>query len=281
MKFGTCCNPKMLGFPGASFSQNVETLRAAGAQFLEFPVSSVHAEGDAREFDALQAALKNVPLRVEAFNVFLPAHHRITGPDVNLESVLAYSRVALARCKALGGEIVVLGSAGARKVSADFDLPTAQKQFAAFCRELAPVAAETEIMICIEPLNHRDDNLILSVEHGARIVDEVAHPSIQLLADFYHIMVEEEPLENIAAAGARLKHTHVADKGRVAPGFSSEGEADFIGFFGALHRAGYDSSTPDARCSFEGSAPDLFKQAAPMFELLRRRNQEAAGEAIS
>ena len=116
----------MLGFPGDSFPTNLETLGAAGAQYLEFPVAVVEAEGDARAFEGLKSALQNAPLGVEAFNSFLPAHHRITGPKVDLKDVLEFCRVALERCKALGGEIVVLGSAGARKVPDGFDFEVAQ-----------------------------------------------------------------------------------------------------------------------------------------------------------
>jgi sugar phosphate isomerase/epimerase len=275
MKFGLCCSPQTLAYSHPQFQDNIARLRQVGAEYLEFPVAATSPEGDAREFDALRSALENAPLRIEAFNSFLPAHHRITGPSVDLKNVLSFCRVALERCKALGGEVVVLGSAGARKVPEGFDPKQAEKQFVQFCRELGPLAAEIGGMICIEPLNAREDNLILSVEHGARIVDEIAHPNVQLLADLYHIELEGEPLENIAAAGTRLRHTHVADVGRVAPGFAAQGEADFRGFFAALNRAGYDKSTPAARCSFEGSYDDIFVQAKPLISLLRERYSAA------
>jgi sugar phosphate isomerase/epimerase len=276
MKFGLCCSPQTLAYSHPQFQDNIARLRQAGAEYLEFPVAATSPEGDAREFDALRSALENAPLRIEAFNSFIPAHHRITGPDVELKSVLSFCHVALERCKSLGGEVVVLGSAGARKVPEGFEKEQAEKQFVKFCRELGPLAAETGVTICIEPLNAREDNLILSVRHGARIVDEVAHENIQLLADLYHIELEGEPLENVAAAGARLRHTHVADVGRVAPGYAAQGEADFRGFFAALNRAGYDRSTPAARCSFEGSYDDMFAQAEPLVSLLRDRYNAAA-----
>jgi sugar phosphate isomerase/epimerase len=139
-----------------------------------------------------------------------------------------------------------------------------------FCRRLGPVADSVGIDIAIEPLNRKEDNLVLSVEQGARIVDEVAHPRIRLLADFYHMFEENEPVENVANAGARLRHTHLADLGRVAPGYA-EGEADFVGFFRSLRRAGYDG-----RCSFEGRLDDLATQAKPLLDLMKQRYQESA-----
>jgi sugar phosphate isomerase/epimerase len=275
MKFGLCCSPASLDFSQPRFLDNIARLKDSGAAYLEFPVAAVTPEGEEREFDALCTALADAPLAVEAFNSFIPAHHRLTGPDVDLQGVLEYCRIALARCRSLGADVVVLGSAGARKVPAGFDEGEALEQFTQFCRELAPLAQQNGVTICIEPLNANEDNLLLSVERGAQIVDAVAHPNIQLLADLYHIELEGESLENVAAAGARLRHTHVADVGRVAPGYAENGEADFRGFFDALHRAGYDTSTHAARCSFEGSYQDMFEQAGPLLGLLKDRYRSA------
>src|SRR6185503_5965831 len=101
---------------------------------------------------------------------------------------------------------------------------------------------------------------------GASIVDAVDHPNITLLADLYHMIGEDEPVANVGAAGTRMTHTHVADLGRVAPGYAPQGEADFLGCFQNLRRAGYD-----ARCSFEGSFEDIATQSKPLIDLLRQR----------
>jgi sugar phosphate isomerase/epimerase len=275
MKFGICCSPAALENETASFAESVARLKSSGVDYLEFPVASLTPESDAGALENLQLKVAQAALPVEAFNGFLPAHQRITGPEVDLRAVLEYCQSALERCKALGGDVVVLGSGKARCVPDGFDGARAEKQFVEFCRELAPIAQENAITIAIEPLNTREDNLICSVAHGAQIVDAVAQPSIQLLADFYHMMEESEPLDNIVQANGRLRHTHLADIGRVVPGTAGNGEADFTGFFRALKGAGYIGSTPDtelpARCSFEGHSEDLMVQTAPMIELLRAR----------
>jgi len=275
MRFGICCGPGSFApqveeQPLSSLSKLVETLQAAGADYIEFPVGAVMPQGRQSEWEQLRDAMAPLPLKVEAFNSFIPATHRITGPDVNLNTVLEYAGTALQRCKELGADVVVLGSAGARKVPDGFDKAEARSQFIEFCRRLGPVADKVGIDIAIEPLNSQEDNLVLSVEQGARIMDEVAHPRIQLLADFYHMFEENEPVEHVAEAGSRLRHTHLADLGRVAPGYA-EGEADFIGFFRNLRRAGYDG-----RCSFEGRLDDLATQAKPLLDLMKQRYQESA-----
>lgn len=275
MRFGICANPG--SFPAragetaaAALKRGLSTLRDEGADYIEFTVSAVFPEGSVEEFEQLRTALEGAALRVEAFNSFIPKHHSITGPSVDLSKVLAYCRVALQRCKAIGGEVVVLGSAGARKVPEGFDHARGEAQFIEFCRALDPLAVEVGIDIAIEPLNGKEDNLIRTVEHGIRLVDAIQGKRIRLLADLYHMAEDKEPVANAARAGARLIHTHVADIGRVAPGFAASGEEDFVGFFRALKSAGYDR-----RCSFEGRFDSIEKQSNPLLDLLKRRWQEA------
>ncbi len=275
MQFGVCVSPALLfeHQEAGDLADFLAGLKEAGVNYLEFPVAAAAAPEP--EWERLRPLMASSPLPVRAFNGFLPAAHRVTGPDVNLPSVLDFCRLALSRCRALGGEVIVLGSAGARRVPPGFDPQQAWEQFRAFCRALGPLADAAGMDIAIEPLNTQEDNLIVSVSQGARLVDSVAHPRIRLLADFYHMFVEQEPLEAVAQAGGRLRHTHLADLGRVAPGYAPDGEADFVGFFRALRASGY-ATLPDARCSFEGHVDDLTAQAPSMMRLLADRWQQSA-----
>ncbi|HEX8550932.1 MAG TPA: sugar phosphate isomerase/epimerase family protein [Abditibacteriaceae bacterium] len=273
MKFGICCGPQSFG--GSDVREGVarlaDAMQNAGADYFEFAASNLKAGGDEKEYQELHEALASQTLKPEVFNIFLPAPYRITGPEVNLAPILAYATTTLQRCKEVGGEVMVLGSGAARRVAEGFDGAEARSQFLQFCRELGPIAKDAGIDIAIEPLNHREDNLINSVEQGAQIVDEANHPRICLLADLYHIAEDNETLENTARAGARLAHAHVADIGRVAPGFAENDEQDFVGFFHALRRAGYDG-----RCSFEGKFDDIATQSKPALDLMKQRWRESA-----
>jgi len=264
MKFGICTAPGALGDP----ARLLDTLAEAGADYVEWTVGSLMASP--AEFERLRALAQQSPIKPEAFCVFLPPHHRITGPNVELGKVLEYAGEALRRIGEVGGSIVVLGSGAARKVPLGFPLDEARRQFIEFARELSPMAIEQGITIAIEPLNKTEDNLLNSVADGIQLTREIDTPAIRLLADFFHMNEESESVSSVEDAGTLLVHTHVADTGRVAPGFSKEGEADFRAFFGALKSIGYD-----ARCSFEGKTDDLARQAKPLLEHLRMRWNEA------
>jgi sugar phosphate isomerase/epimerase len=276
VRFGICCGlgsfaPEVKDQPISALPRLLKTLEDAGADYIEFSVATVMPDAPETEFDKLRAAMAGSRLKAEAYNSFIPGKHRITGPNVNLPAVLEYCRTALRRCRAIGGEVVVLGSSGARKVPEGFDKSKAEAQFVEFCRALAPIADEVGIDIAIEPLNKKEDNLIVSVAHGARLVDAIARPRIQLLADLYHMGEENEPFSVLPAAGQRLRHVHLADLDRAAPGFAKHGERDFVGFFRGLRQAGYGR-----RISFEGAFDDIEKQSQPLLAHLRKRWAEAA-----
>ena len=264
MKFGICCAPNALGEP----AHTLEMLAQAGADYVEWSVGSV-MQSEA-EWEKLREVVAASPIKPEAFNVFIPASHRLTGPEVDLQGALDYASEAMRRCSALGAQIIVLGSGGARKLQDGWAPTRGLDQFETFCRELGPRAARHNVTVVIEPLNKSEDNLINSVAAGAAIVDAVDHPNIKLLADFYHMFHDDEAVDDVAKVGDRLKHAHLADLGRVAPGFAAEGEADFAGFFRALNAANYD-----ARCSFEGKTTDLAAQAGPIIAHMKQRHAAA------
>lgn len=265
MRFSICCAPNALGEP----KRLLDVLVEAGADYLDWSAGALMA-GE-REFEQLRVLLQDAPLRPEAFLGFLPPTQRITGPNVRLDGVLEYASEVLRRARALGGEIMVLGSSAARRVPQGFDPGVAREQFIEFCRELGPRADEIGVTITIEPLNRSEDNLLTHLEQGTQIVDEVGQARIQLVADYHHLFVENEPLRNITAAGKRIRHAHIADRGRAAPGYASGGEADLRGFFAALRSADYN-----ARCSCEGSMTDLVRQAKPVLALMRERYDQSA-----
>ena len=264
MKFGICCAPDALG----DTARLMDVLAEAGADYVEWGVGAT-MKSEA-EFERLRAVVAEASLKPEAFNGFIPAAHRITGPDIDLQGALDYASEAMRRCSALGAQVIVLGSGGARKLENGWAPTRGLDQFETFCRELGPRAAQHNVTIVIEPLNRSEDNLINSVAAGAAIVDAVDHPNIKLLADFYHMFHDNEATADVAKVGDRLKHTHLADLGRVAPGCAAQGEADFVGFFRALDAANYD-----ARCSFEGATDDLAAQAKPIIAHMKQRHQEA------
>ena len=233
---------------------------AAGFDFIEPTVRSLSPLDP--DFDAIRAPFDSAALPTPVFNVFVPSEVPVTGPNVEWERVESYLEAAIGRVAAVGGEKIVFGSGGARNVPDGFDKEEAFTQLARFLRLAGNVAVRNGVTIVIEPLNSRDSNIITSVVEGMRLAQAADHPRVRLLADLYHMMEDDEPLENITACAEWLDHVHVADTGRGAPG---EGDYPYAEFFRRLREGGYSG-----RISIECRWDDLEAQAGPAGRFLRR-----------
>src|SRR5690606_15973185 len=122
------------------------------------------------------------------------------------------------------------------------------------------------ITIVIEPLNKKESNIINSVLEAEEYAKKVNRKSIQVLADFYHMDEENEPLENIMTAKEFLKHIHVADTGRFAPG---TGQYPYNPFVDSLQRA-YLNGRVSIQCKWNDLHKDLanfMKYIKEIFEM--------------
>lgn len=122
---------------------------------------------------------------------------------------------------------------------------------------LAGPAAEAGVWIAVEPINRYEDHMVNRLEQAVALGEEVerrtGHRSIRVLADLYHMNIEEDDLAAaLVATGDRLAHVHVDDSNRLQPG---TGHIDFAAVFGALRAIGYDGWYA-LECRLRGPAPE-------------------------
>ncbi|QGH36643.1 TIM barrel protein [Gracilibacillus salitolerans] len=206
MKIGCCTN-----------IDHVDFVVAAGFEFLECTVVSLVPENDA-DYEEIRKKFQDSHLPIEVCNVFLPGHLKVTGNDVDETAIETYLSKAIPRVREIGADTVVFGSGGARSYPEHFSKIEAEKQLIRFLHMAAEYAEKHDITIVIEPLNKKESNIINSVPEAVELAKKVNHPSIQVLADFYHMDEEQEPLQHTVDAGSFLGHIHVADSDRLAPG---------------------------------------------------------------
>jgi sugar phosphate isomerase/epimerase len=250
MRIGCCCD-----------IQDGPIAYAAGFDFIECKVVSLLPEENGDNANAIITQHKAAPLPVAAFNVFLPRELKIVGPEVDSARLVRYVESALARVKEIGAEIVVFGSGASRSIPDGFPLAEAREQTIAFLHHVADAAERNGITVVIEPLNRKESNTILSVAEGVELARAVNRPSIQVLADFYHMDEEEESLAHLTEYATWLKHIHVADTDRRAPG---TGVYPYAEFAARLHQANYAGMV-----SIECRWQDFAAEARPAVDFLR------------
>ncbi len=252
MKFGICSGPEVAA-----------QAHAAGFDYLEINVQAhLRPMQPEAEFHVFCEQLKQLPIPCRAANCFLPGHLKVTGPEVNWDTLEHYVGVALARAERVGIQFIVFGSGASRKVPEGFSREVAWSQLARFARLCHEIAREHGIIIVLEPLQRSETNIVNSVSEGMRLVQEVDLPNFRLLVDAFHWAKEEEPVSSIVQAGSLLRHAHIATYAqRKAPGLEA---CDFQPFFHALQQVGYQGML-----SIEAAWNDIAVDAAQALAVLR------------
>lgn len=232
--------------------EDADLVKRVGYDFIEVPLAPMGLE-DRESFEASKKRVSASPLPTCAFNVFFPQDIRIVGPDVDVRRVKNY----LARAAELLGEaraeIVVLGSGWARNAPENWARSRAEEQLLQALSWCADALEGSGVTLAIEPLNRRESNIVNSVAEAVDYAKRISRSEIRVLADFYHMDEEQEPLDALSAHVGWLAHIHIADTGRRNPG---TGSYDYDRFFGYLKEAGYTGMI-SAECKVERPEADM------------------------
>ena len=102
---------------------------------------------------------------------------------------------------------------------------------------LAAYAGECGVTVFLEPLNRYETHLINRVDQALEIKRRVGSPHLRVLADTFHMNIEEADMAAaIRAGGADIGYVHLADSNRIVPG---QGHTDFGGVLAALEGIAY------------------------------------------
>lgn len=246
-----------------------DKMRSLGFTYIEGNISGFFMPFKTEaEFQSNKQLLTNATLPMPAANGFFPGTIRLTGPQVNMDSIVIFATKAFERAKETNTKFFVLGSGTARKIPEGFSPEKAREQFITICKALGPIAKRNNVTVVIEPLNKGETNFINSVVEGAAIVKEVNHSHIQLLADIYHMMRENEGPESIEKAGKYIRHVHIAEKEkRTVPGTAGD---DFRPYLKALRKIRYKGAI-----SLECRISDLHTDAERGIKELQKQIQES------
>lgn len=136
--------------------------------------------------------------------------------------------------------------------------------YASALRTLGQAATQRNLQIVIEPLIRYETHLLNTLAEAAAAADQAGHPSIKILADFFHMNVEEADIAaSIRESSEWIGHVHLADSNRLNPG---RGHLDFGPGLQALKKSGYDGVLA-LECRIVGEPLAELRQSA---ELIRR-----------
>ena len=240
--------------------ENLELTERLGFDYIECTVSGIAAMTGA-EYENALAAVEKSKIKVERMNVLFPGTIKLIGPEKDQKVIDEYLEKAFSRIGALGAKTVVFGSGKARAIPENIPFGKGYRELVAVTKRMGEIAGKHGLCIAIEPLNREETNSVNSVKEGAMLEADADSSAVGLLADLYHILKENESLDNILAA-KQLKHTHIALlEGR---GFPVKATDEVKAFFGVLKKIGYTGTM-----SVEGKTENLEKDAALSLAVLR------------
>ncbi len=249
----------MIGWCGPLSEASLIT--KSGYDYIELPLASQGLDLQGEEWKSNLASALASPLPVRAFNYFFPRDMRIAGPELDCARLDAYLARAAEFMGELNSKVAVMGSAWARNVPDGFDRSRAEDQILSALDRCADRLKGTGVTLVIEPLYRKESNIINSVAEGVSFARRVNRPEIKVLADFFHMDEESEPLETLREHRDWVAHIHLADTGRRNPG---SGSYPYDRFFGLLKEIDYQGMM-SAECSI-CAAEDLRSS----LEFLRR-----------
>jgi sugar phosphate isomerase/epimerase len=125
--------------------------------------------------------------------------------------------------------------------------------------ELAEQAEVTGTAIFVEPLNRYEDHMLNRIEQVVELCEEIGSPALRVMADAYHMNIEEAaPEQAVRACDGRLGHVHLSDSNRYEPG---AGHIDFAALFAALKGIGFAGACA-VECRLTGGADAVLPEVA-------------------
>lgn len=152
-------------------------------------------------------------------------------------ATLCHLQALAAVCTQLGGRVMVLGGGESRRVLPGVSLFQALGYAEEVLRALGDDLLAKGVLLGLEPLEPRHDNLLNSAEAAAELVDRIGCPNLGLALDARAMETETRPREDLVAAYSRyLVHVHVSDASTAGPGM---GSTDLRPMLDALMAASY------------------------------------------
>jgi D-psicose/D-tagatose/L-ribulose 3-epimerase len=107
-------------------------------------------------------------------------------------------------------------------------------------KPVADYAGQHGVRLAIEPLNRFETSVLNTFDQALDIVARLDSPACGLLADTFHMNIEEKSIvEAVHAAAGRLFHVQACGNDRGTPGAD---HVDWTGFIGALSGIGYNGA---------------------------------------
>jgi len=185
-----------------------------------------------------------------------------SGDSMVRERAVAFVRSIIDRAGSLGAPAIIGSMQG--RWGDSVDRSAALAYLAQGLNTLGEHARQYGVPLIYEPLNRYETNMANTVEDGVRLLRSLSTTNVVLLADLFHMNIEEANLADAIRAGrGHIGHVHFVDSNRRPAG---NGHLDYGPISAALRDIGYDGYTSAEALPY----PDPLGAAKKTMEMYRK-----------
>ncbi|MBC7813761.1 MAG: sugar phosphate isomerase/epimerase [Burkholderiales bacterium] len=215
----------------------IEKVRRMGYDWVEIPIE----DPSLIDFERVGAVIRDAGMGVSTCAAMGPDRD-LTIDDATInQSGKDYLKACIDGAAGLGSGIVagpVYATVGRTWQSEGDQRRRELERCAGNLREVAAYAHDKGVTLALEALNRFETSFINTTEQALELVGVVDSPALQLMADTFHMNIEEKHIgPAMQQMGTRLVHIHANENDRGIPG---SGHVDWAGVAAAIKALNYD-----------------------------------------
>lgn len=223
----------VIGFGGEDLARSAERLANLGYDAME-------VEGEPEKYDPkrVKRAADDAGLRISSVCPTFTPNRDLSHPDPKVRSeAQEYLRSLADFAAGVGAPLFIVAPTAYGRVKPVVDPLDEWLWAVEGVREAGEYAGSLGVDLSLECWNRYGTFMLNRLEEGARMWRETGLSNGGVMADTFHMNVEERsPADAAGALGGLLNHVHLSDSNRLAPGL---GHVDFAAFIRVLEEVGY------------------------------------------
>jgi len=267
-----------IGYSGEEISRSIDRVARLGYEAVE-------VEGEPEKVDPgrVRKLLDDAGLAASSVCPSFTAGRDLSHPDPDVRTdAMDYVRKVAELAHAVGAPTIIVAPTVYLRTQPVAD-PKDEWQWAVeSVRSAGEYAASLGVDVSLECWNRYGTYMLNRLEQGVRMWRETGLENGGVMADTYHMNIEERSLpEAIRETGELLNHVHLSDSNRLAPGW---GHIDFGEILRTLQEIGYGGYLafelilpPGSPSDGTGSAEALDDTTEQAIQHLRRLESQLEG----
>ena len=223
----------VMGFGGEDIARSADRLARLGYDAME-----VEGEPGKHDPKAVGKAAADSGLGISSVCPNFTPDRDLSHPDPNLRAqAQRYLRSLADFAAEAGAPLFIVAPTAYGRVQPVADPLDEWRWAVEGVREAGEYASSVGVDLSLECWNRYGTYMLNRLDEGVRMWRETGLSSGGVMADTFHMNVEEaSPTEAVRDLGSLLNHVHLSDSNRLAPGL---GHIDFAGFIRVLEEMEY------------------------------------------